>query len=116
MKKHQVIFAPSVQYFKRQLTGNLVRERLGARVKGKNVWGQFEYLYSDGLRTTSSLESWHKKFNAAVNKKSPPFENLFRCLQTEQARVEKLLYKESLEISIVKINKNSQEKFKNYRY
>lgn len=43
------------------------------------------------MKTTSSLESWHKKFKVLFRNKHPTFDHFFECLQIEQATTKKLL-------------------------
>lgn len=111
MRKHELIFRPFVEYFKRQWTGSLMKERHGRKIKGKITWSQEEYFKTDALRTTSSLEGWHKHMNSRINFTNPTFEHLIENLQVEQGRVEKLLFEHAMHDETEETNKRALKKY-----
>ena len=65
----------------------------------------------DALRTTSTLESWHWKFNKKINFTNPTLENLFSNLQLKQCRVEKVLFSNDMGDNTSLINQASLKRY-----
>ena len=61
------------------------------KVKGRISWNQYEYFATDALRTTSTIEGWHRHFNKK-NFTNPTLEHLFENFQLEKLRFDKILF------------------------
>ena len=81
------------------------------KIKGKISWNQEEYFKKDALRTTSTLESWHRQFNKKVNFTNPTLEHLFSNLQLEQCRVEKVSFSNDMGDNTSLINQASLKRY-----
>ena len=109
--ENEAIWKPFLDYFEATWVGPLVQVRRGASTN-KIVWNQYAHLKNEGMRTTSALESWHKKMKTAIGKKSPSFEHFFECIQLEQDSTEDALREIGQGIDTTHQKRHKLEKFK----
>ena len=90
MRENFELFLPMLGYFERQWVRKFMEHRKGRKLFPVK-WNQFKFFKSGTMKTTSSLESWHKKFATIVGVKKPNFNNLIDKIRTEQETNETIL-------------------------